>query len=304
MTRFRFRSPALVLGALLALTACDAVGDTAGPDLTDAEVAEATEILAEALAEDGGGLTASVRDMTSSLSPDSLRDGPRGVRGHRRHDRPPCRAEVELTYDPGSGTHTVAYACSAETDFGFVRYASELLYQFRDATGGFIPEPAANWPTVDAVTFGGTRSGVVERVRGDHSQTSTFEQDGTWALTALADDAAPAMLEGRQERTGTRTRTGPDGTASRSYHVVLSGSGIEVREGPDGLGHAAVGQLVYTLTLEVTRNGEAETRVVEGTVELEENGRALLRLIGIRGVYRVSLGDGLTDRASDRPGSV
>lgn len=285
-------------GLLLALAACDAAAPEAAADLTEAEVAEATAIVAEALAEDTGGFVASARDLTASVSADGLSAGPRGVRGDRHRDRPPCRDGVDLTYDESTGTHIVSYACSRETDHGFVRFGAELTYQFRDAAGGFVPEPGPNWDTVDEVTFGGVKAGATERTRGDAVFASSFEQTGQWVLSDLADDATAAGLDGRQQRTGSRSVTTPDGAGERAFTLELSGSGIEVREGEDGLGHAAVGTLEYTLEMEVTRNGQTETRTVEGTIELEENGRALLRLIGIRGVYRVSLGDGLTDRVA------
>jgi len=293
------------LALVLVLAACDTSAPDSGDaaDLTEAEVTEATAIIADALAEDAGGLAASTRDLTASVSADSMRAGPRGVRGHRgRGDRPPCRADYELTYDEATGTHTVSYACSRETETGTASFGSELTYQFRDASGGFVPEPGAVWESVDAVTFGGVRSGSVARSRGEVQFVSAFEQTGEWALTALADDATPGVLAGRQRRTGSRSVTGPDSSRSRAFSLDLSGSGIELREGADGLGHAAVGELVYTLEMEVTRNGEAETRTVEGTIDLEDDGRALLRVFGLRTVYRISLGDGATDRQTDRPG--
>lgn len=294
-----FRPLAVVLGVFFSLSACDASLDGASADLTDAEVVEAAEIVADALAEDGGGLFASVRDLTASVDADSMRDGPRAVRGHRggpRRHHPPCRAAYELTYDETTGTHLVTYQCEVETDNGSKSYASRLAYQYRDASGGFVPTPAEAWDVVDAVTFGGTQQGAVSMTRGDHSRESSFEQEGEWALTRLADDATPATLAGRQQRSGVRTRTSPDSTVSTVYSIVMSGDGIELREGDDGLGHAAVGQLDYTLTVETTRNDETETRTVEGTIDLEEDGRALFRILGIESVFRVSLGDGATER--------
>ncbi len=304
MTRFAsFRSLALVLGVALTLAACDASLDTdesGAADLTAAEVTEATQIVAEALAEDAGGLFASARDLTASVSADGMTDGPRAIRGHRDGrgpDHARCRGgEYSLTYDEATGTHSVGYVCSVETDNVQKSYASRLSYQYRDADGGFVPRPVANWDAVDSVAFGGTREGSVQISRGDFSSESAFEQVGRWTLSALTSDG-PAILSGSQQRNGTHARTGPGGSGSRTFSVDLSGRGIEIREGADGLGYAAVGELAYVLTMEVERNGQTRTRTVEGTIQLEENGRALLRIIGIRGVYRVSLGDGETDRA-------
>ena len=299
MTSFpRFRTLALVLGVALSLTACDASLDDAADasDLTDAEVAEATQIVAEALAEDAGGLFASARDLTSSVTEEGITDGPRSVRGHRDgRAHPPCRGgQYGLTYDAETGTHRVSYTCSVETDNVQKSYSTLLSYQYRDADGGFVSRPAANWDLVDSVAFGGTREGSVQISRGGFSSESMFEQQGQWTLSALTGDG-PAILAGSQMRNGTHARTGPGGSGSRTFSVALSGEGIEIVEGDDGMGYTAVGELAYVLTMEVVRNGQTRTRTVEGTVELEANGRALLRIIGIRGVYRVSLGDGMTE---------
>lgn len=303
MTRFApFRSLALALGVALTLAACDASLDTDdadAADLTTAEVDEATQIVADALAEDAGGLFASTRDLTAAVTDDSLADGPHALRGHRYGPGPArCRSVAyRLTYDESTGTHHVSYTCRAETDNVQKSYTSHLAYQYRDADGGFVARPVENWDAVDSVAFGGTREGSVQINRGEFSRESVFEQNGRWTLSGLADDTAVATLAGTQQRRGTHVRTGPAGSGSRTFSVELSGEGIEIREGTDGLGYTAVGELAYVLTMEVVRDGQTRTRTVEGTIQLEASGHALLRIIGIRGVYRVSLGAGETDRA-------
>ena len=174
MTSFpRFRTLALVLGVAFSLTACDASLDpdsADAPDLTAAEADEAAQIVAEALAEDAGGLFASARDLTSAITADEIADGPHSVRGHRDgRAHPPCRdaAGHVLTYDAETGTHVVAYRCGVQTDNVRKSYAVRLEYQYRDAEGGFVPRPVANWDLVDSVAFGGFREGSVEMMRGD-----------------------------------------------------------------------------------------------------------------------------------------
>lgn len=298
MTRYSpFRLPAFLLGFALLLAACDASvdGDDA-IDLTADEAGEAAEIVAEALAEDGAGLFATARDLTASVSADGLTDGPHAIRGHRDgrpHDFVRCRGgEFELTYDETTGTHFVSYSCSFEGDHVQKSYDALLRYRYRDADGGFVPRPVANWDDVDSVAFGGTRGGSVQITRGAFTSGSSFEQQGQWSLAELSDDATPALLIGSQTRTGTRIRTAPNRTVERAFSVAFESDGIEITPNDEGPGYSAVGTIAYTLSMEVTRNGQTRTRTVEGTIELEGNGRALLRIIGLRGVYRVSLGSG------------
>lgn len=295
------RALAALLVAAGALSACDATLDAAAPagpdDLTAAEVADATAIVAEALAEDDGGFVASARDLTASVSEAAMTDESALVRGAERDRRPPCRGDYGLSYDPDTGTHVVGYRCGFQNANIERRFSARLAYRYRDADGGFVPRPWRAWNTVDSVAFDGTRQGFVKHSRaGELVSQSTFEQTGAWTLSQIADNTTPALLAGRQSRTGTRARRTDDGEASRSFTVQMASREIRIREAEAGLTYAAQGQIAYVLTLEVVRNGETQTRTVEGTIELDGNGRALMRVFGLGQVYRVSLADGHTER--------
>ena len=298
-TPFRFLSLALL--ATVALAACDATVDppeTAdAADLTTAEVAEATEIVAEALAEDGGGLFASARDLAASFSPAGHLEDPRVVRLGGYGLRPPCQGDQSLSYTEETGTHVLGYRCGFQNATLQKGYVTRLSYQFRDAEAGYVPRPWNAWDAVDSVAFSGRREGFVKRLRGDVLRSeSRFEQQGRWALSDLADDATPAVLAGRQVRTGTRIRATDNGRVSRTFSVEMSSREILIRESEDGLTHAASGELAYALTMEVVRGDRTVRRAVEGTITLEGNGRALVRVFGLGNVYRISLIDGETDR--------
>jgi hypothetical protein len=291
MTRFlSFRRPVLLLGLALTLSACDASLDTDTADLTASEADEAAEIVAEALAEDGAGLVTSTRDLTASVTDDSLADGPYSVYGRNRAR---CRGgDYELTYDETTGTHFVSYACSFDGPNVQKSYDALLTYQYRDAEGGFVPRPVENWDDVDSVAFDGGRDGSFSIQRGAFSSAATFEQQAQWTLSNITDATGPGLLSGQQQRDGTRIRTTPRGSVERDFSVALSGEGIEVVADGDGEGYVISGVLDYALTMEVTRGDRIRTRTVEGTIEFERDGRVLLRLLGVRGVWRISLDDG------------
>lgn len=298
-----FRTAGFALALVVALSACDASIESpetdAAADLTAEEVADATAIVAEAVAADGGGLIASAQDITAAVSASGISSDRGPVRHGNRDLRPPCRGDVSVTYDEETGTHQVGYRCGFQNANVTKGYQVRLNYRYRDAEGGFIARPWNDWDSVDSVAFGGSREGLVRKMRGDSLRSETrFEQDGRWALSQLSDDATPAILAGRQSRTGSHLRARADQQLSRTYSVELGSERIEIRESEDGLTHAASGEVAYVLTMEVLRNGTTTTRTVEGTVTLEGNGRALLRVFGLRNVYRVSLADGETDAAS------
>ncbi len=63
------------------------------------------------------------------------------------------------------------------------------------------------------------------------------------------------------------------------------------------------GTIQYTMTMDRVTNGQEESKQVEGTIELEGNGRALLRFLGLRKIYRVTLADGdVTDTDGETRG--
>lgn len=297
MRFFSSRPLALTLALGITLSACDSAQDTpSAADLTADEIAEVTQIVADAVAEDTGGLFASASDATASVTEDGLEATAATVRG-RRDRRLPCRSRATVAYDASTGTHTVTYACDVRTAGAQRTYAANLAYQFRDATGGFIPRPAQNRDTVATVGFTGTASGSTRFARRNATSASAFDQSSQWNLTGLNAGGAPASFSVQQQRSGTQTRTARGRSSARSFTTQFSGSDILITPATDGAGASAVGQLAYTVTVEVTRNGRTETRVAEGTVDLETNGRALLRVLGVPTLFRFSLGDGAVSPA-------
>ena len=73
----------------------------------------------------------------------------------------------------------------------------------------------------------------------------------------------------------------------------------------EDLENEITGSLQYTMLLTRTVDGETSERTVEGTIELEGNGRALLRFNGLRQLYRINLTDGEVEDNStgSRPGN-
>lgn len=296
---FPFPRLGLVAVALaLVLSACDSA-TTLSDDPAVAELAadEAAEVVASALANTDGGLVASMDDMTAAVSHDALGDSrivqvgrDRQRDGDNRRHRA-CRGDHALTYDDVSGTHTVAYECSIQSLSFEKSLAATLNYQFRTADEQFIPRPWNNWNLVDSVAFDGAKSGSVKRTRGDASMESSFEQNGSWALSRLAGDGA-ALLAGSQSREGTRTRVTARGTSTKDFSVIMSSDNIEIRNSDDGLTRSVTGTISYSAVVEIETPTKTETKTVEGTVELDGSGRALLRVFGLGKVYRISLHDG------------
>jgi len=295
-----FPFPRLAFAAValaLVLSACDSSTVSDDPEFAELAADEAAEVVASALADTDGGLVASMEDMTAAVSYEGMGDSRIVQVGRdrqrdndtRRHRA--CRGDHSLTYAEDTGTHTVAYECSIESLSFSKSLAATLNYQFRTADEEFIPRPWNNWSLVDSVAFDGAKSGSVMRTRGDASMESSFEQTGAWALSRLASDGA-ALLAGSQSREGTRTRVTANGTSTKDFAVTMSSDNIEIRNGADGLTRSVTGTINYSAVVEIETPTKTETKTVEGTIELDGSGRALLRVFGLGKVYRISLHDG------------
>ena len=298
---FPFPRLAFALVALaLVLSACDTSTGSDDPEAAELAADEAADVVASALADTDGGLVASIEDMTAAISYEGMDDSrivqvgrDRQRDGDARRHRA-CRGDHELTYDETSGTHTVAYDCSIESLSFSKSLAATLAYQFRTADEAFIPRPWNNWALVDSVAFDGVKSGSVMRTRGEASMESAFEQTGAWSLSRLSGDGA-ALLAGSQSRQGTRTRVTANGTSTRDFSVTMSSDNIEIRTSDEGLTRSVTGTITYSAVVEIETPTRTETKTVEGTIELDGSGRALLRVFGLGKVYHISLHDGEQD---------
>lgn len=290
-----------LVGLALVLSACDSTSTISDdPEVAALAADEAAEVVASALSDTDGGFLASVDDMTAAVSHDAMgdsrivqvgRDRQRDNDG-RRHRA--CRGDHSLTYDEATGTHTVAYECSVQSLSFEKALAATLNYQFRTAEEEFIPRPWENWALVDSVAFDGVKTGSVKRTRGDASMESSFAQTGSWALSQLSSDG-PALLAGTQSREGTRTRVTARGTSTKDFSLTMSSDNIQIRNSDDGLTRSVTGTIEYSAVVEIETPVRTETKTVEGTIELDGSGRALLRVFGLGKVYRISLHDGEQD---------
>ena len=268
--------------------------------LTEEDLEAASAILGESLSDQNEGLMADMNDLTAEVDTRQI-----AYSGRRFWQNPmlrPCRGvnrEFEASYDESTGTHTIHYSRTHESENCSKSVEVTLNYIFTDSAGNFIATPRVNKDDVASIAFEGTREGsgwyVTERgVRRSRSA----EQHSEWNLTGLQSDVA--SLTGSQVNDGTFEFTAPDSTGatqtkSGTFHIEFSTVDVtltQTRSGESDVETQVTGTIQYSMTMELMRNGETVVKEAEGTIELEGNGQALLRFPGLRKVYRVSLHDG------------
>ena len=307
-SQFRTLSAFMMALTLLILTGCDVLNsnDPEVATLSDEEIEEASEILSQSLADQSEGLMANLYDMTGSVNASGILHERRAF--SRNPALRPCRGvsrEYEYEYDEESGQHTIEYEREHEGRGCTKSIAANLVYVFADADGNYIEFPRVNKSAISTIDFNGDRMGSATNTPNDSSEfSSTFSRVGTWSMTGLNSESGIATLNGTQTNTGEYTKVKGDSSKSGVYEVTFQASDVTIDGSAEerDLENEISGTITYSMTMTKTRNGVSETKEAEGTIELENNGRALLRFLGLKKVYRVSLDDGRVDDVSEQEG--
>lgn len=285
----------------LVVAGCDALNNQE-PEvaaLSQEDLETASSILAESLSDQDEGLMANLNDMTADVSANQL-----SYTNRRFWSNPglrPCRGEnraFEKSYDDSTGVHSIHYVRSNEAELCTKNVEVNLNYTFTDVDGNFIASPRIEKEQVAEIAFTGSRVGSGSFVSRRGSRTVSFEQVGEWNLSGLQSDVA--ALRGSQSNDGSYEYTRPDTagvevTRSGNYHLEFNTVDVTISQTSgeaSDLETQITGTIQYTMSMEKVDGGRTEVRDVEGTIELEGNGRALLRFLGLRKIYRVTLQDG------------
>ena len=95
--------------------------------------------------------------------------------------------------------------------------------------------------------------------------------------------------------------TGNEVDVSGTFSIELTTVDVTITqsESEEDLENQITGTLQYNIVMTRTIDGETAERNIEGVVELEGDGRALLRFNGLRQLYRISLSDGEVEETND-----
>lgn len=309
MKPFRFLSPlSLLLGGLLFFTACDGFTNAdadADLQLSAPEAAAAAEIVAQALSDAQEGTLSDLNDLNVGFSAGGEMAYGAGFFGPRGGDNPAARLwrgpnlRQRTTYNPETGEHTVSYERKVTTNLYEKALAVNLIYVFQTAGGAFVRFPNRQRDTVDAITFSGGREGSVKTGRPDGAARSAqFKREAQWQVTGLT--TSTASFEGQQEDQGVFKLTTAGGEASEhTYHAWFQTENVTYARGSTAadLESALTGQMHYRVTMKRTKGDDTREKEVTGTITLEGNGQALLRMQGLRQLYRIDLRSGAVAEA-------
>ncbi|SHK57252.1 hypothetical protein [Rhodothermus profundi] len=306
----RLYQSGLALLLMASLAACDALQNAQEEQELNEEVArEVAEVVAQSLADQSDGMMTDLYDATATFDQRGMyyltgsvvsKNGdevqnPRYWRGMRRGFR--------VDYDSTTGTFTIHFVHEV-TRPNFRKSIEALLkYIFKDKNGQFIARPRAERNRIASIDFEGYRKGsVAHRTPSGNERSASFERRATWHVEGLEAESDTITFEGEQEMEGARhfvNREGQEVEQEFRARLVTDGPIVILKpSATDSLEHLTYGTLAYEVRM-VKRTGDKEVvHEVEGTIEMNGDGSALVRFYGVPQTYRIFLSTGEVKRES------
>jgi hypothetical protein len=286
--------PFLILS--VGLSACSEVDKTASISEEDAQVIATN--MASALADRNDGVMTELYDLTSALGfgavlntsgPFAPGMPPRPGAGNKRN--------FTRTYDPATGKHVISFEHSITANDITKSMSVYQEFIYKNPAGSFVQFPGR--VEVATLDFTGRRQGTVTTPR--HSSQDL--RKATWSMSGLQSGSAGILLNGSQENSGDVTvKLADDKTASRQYTMKLTFADVNIAKSfraDSTLENKVSGTITFEHSMKHTLpNGELREKTNSGSIELTGNGRALLRIMGIRAIYGINLSTGDVDSGS------
>lgn len=296
----------LVIVTAILFSACTLsdVSDELSDELTSEEIEAASQIMGQALSDDNDGIFASLNDALSTVSDNGFGSSPaklnydddddddysgRGGEQNYQHD-----------YDPATGTHTISFDRQVNTP-NFQKNLSALMtYIFTDTDGNFIERPRQNQDQIEDILFTSSKTGnITNRFR-----SSEFSRTDTFAIGGVSNATPILTLDGYHFGNGSFNGVSRNGnTFERSYVTEISLLDIEINKDTvafyGSLEQGVTGTLSYEMNIYRNSNGDESTKTTTGTIQMDGNGTALLRLQNISQLFKVNLSSGIVTSDED-----
>jgi hypothetical protein len=257
----------------------------------------AAEIMGSSISDQQSGLMNSVYDALSTISSTGIRYGndqnflmksDKDERGGRGFER-----SFTHTYDSTTGVHTLSFDRTFEKGLFSSSISTLQEIQYVDLEGNFIARPKLRRDAVNQINLHSTKSGQNSNPR----KSSEFTKIDSLYFTGVHATQSLVRMDGSHHGFGSGTAVLRDSSShSRSFEVKVVFDDIVIDKDTlaayGNLENAVTGTLSYSMTMNKVINGVPEETVMEGTIDLEEDGTALMKFYKYDRLYRLGLKDG------------
>lgn len=293
------RLSVLAIALMVLVSACSSVNNEV-ESISDEDVDLAAHVVATSLSDDESGLISSLYDAVSDVDAQGIVYGPNGrfkSTDKKNHSGRGLERNFTHTYDSTTGVHSISFSRSVSNEVfsKSLEVSQEIIYT--DLEGNFIARPKADKSSIEAISFSGTKSGAHD----GPFRSSSFTKADDFELTGMHSSSSVLAFSGEHNGSGSAEGVTRDSVeASRTYEISISFENVSVNKDTvlayGSLEQGVTGTLTYSMTLNKTIGGVPEETIMEGTIDLEEDGTALLRFKALPQVIRFSLKDGERER--------
>jgi hypothetical protein len=299
-----FKTTLFALSFGIAVTACNEQSSV--NEISEADLAQAAEIMSSSLSDNADGMMASVYDATGFVSKDGIAYGNNDplLKGKGRMPNEPgsprdssgrgLAGVANYSYDSETGVHSLDFERSITTRRFTKTMAVSMRHIFTHESGAFIVLPKDNRDSVNSISFTSTKTGSET---GDKKE-GNFSKVDTLSMVGLNEASELLTLNGTHTGSGNMKMTLRNGeVVERSHNIYTKLTNVVIDKAlvlaNQNLEEGVTGTFEYRIVTENSKldNGEV---VVEGIVEMTGDGTALMTFKGLSKRVYINLTTGET----------
>jgi len=304
-----FKTTLFALSFGIAVTACNEKGSV--NEISEADIAQAAEIMSSSLSDNADGMMASVYDATGFVSKDGISYGSNnpllkgrgGKDNHGGGGMPGSPRDssgrgfagtADYSYDAETGVHSLDFERTITTQRFTKTMAVSMRHIFAHESGAFVVQPRENRDSVNSISFTSTKTGseTGDKKEGNFSKVDTLSMDG------LNETSELLTLNGTHTGSGFMKMTLRNGeVVERSHSVFTKLTNVVIDKAlvkaNQNLEEGVTGSFEYRIVTENSKRDEGEV-IIEGIVEMTGDGTALMTFKGLSKRVYINLTSGET----------
>ncbi len=257
--------------------------------LTGDEALLAGQIIGESVSENRSGMLSIFPEAFAVPTESGLTEGPSLLSAGS------FRNLLDYTYefDAASGEHRVTFSTLEDNEL-LQRSASHTLsYLFLDRNGDTLAYPDQQRQQIETVFYEASRNGSIQA----DARSSFYTRSDQLFMDGLSSTSDVLTLDGFHSGQGIFRLHPPDETPmEREYQLDINYLDIRIQKSVvqknRNFRSGVNGALSYELTVRQTRNGAPESKIVNGTLELNGDGTALLKFREQFDTFRLRMDNG------------
>lgn len=295
---------AAFLIAIFIFTGCsindsDVASDTS--ELTSEELELAGQIIAESVSDQKDGIFSSLNDAFTLPSNSNFSQS---IQEAENYSTPAFKAisltaettgqsNYSYTYDPESGKHLVTQNRSINEGNISKETTVELEYIYYDSAENFVVSPRIDNDRIETIDFLGKRTGSIE----SGSFQSNFDRSDQFIIEGLTSNSQLLTIDGLHQGSGEFRVTRENGDLlERYYDLTVEFINVQVNnqtvESNGNLKNGVTGTLSYELLINKSVNGDESVKTINGTIEFNGDGTALLKFRNLLSQFKIKLESG------------